>query len=416
MKRNLKILLTVVFVVTACFFAANSTVETQAATRNGWITRGGQTYYYENGKPHKGWLTLNGRKYFFNTRTGVQVKGWIKNSAGRRRYFSKSTGVMYTGWMTSSTGQKRYFDRRTGFMLTGLYKLSNNNYRYFNVSTGFMYTGLVKHGRYYYYFNPRTGYRFQGGMKKIGGRTYYFKSNGRAHTGWLTLKGKKYFFNSRGIMYANTTVMVQGKKYKFASNGAAVEVQDKWTKLLDRYKNNSAVKQLIFVQYEGGTRAKVLMYEKKGGVFKQTLSCQGYVGRNGINKVRAGDAKTPTGTFGFTMAFGRKNNPGAKISYTKLNPYLYWCADKKYYNKLIDVRKNPHSCVGEHLIDYNPQYNYALALDFNKEGIYGKGSAIFFHCAGSYPYTGGCISVSESNMIKIIQKVEKGAKICIYNK
>lgn len=40
MKRNLKILLTVVFVVTACFFAANSTVETQAATRNGWITRG----------------------------------------------------------------------------------------------------------------------------------------------------------------------------------------------------------------------------------------------------------------------------------------------------------------------------------------------------------------------------------------
>lgn len=148
-------------------------------------------------------------------------------------------------------------------MLTGLYKLSNNNYRYFNVSTGFMYTGLVKHGRYYYYFNPRTGYRFQGGMKKIGGRTYYFKSNGRAHTGWLTLKGKKYFFNARGIMYSNTTVMVQGKKYKFASNGVAVEIQDKWTKLLDRYKNNSTVKQLIFVQYEGGTRARILMYEKK---------------------------------------------------------------------------------------------------------------------------------------------------------
>ena len=40
MKRNLKIFLAVVFVVTACFFAANSTVETQAATRNGWITRG----------------------------------------------------------------------------------------------------------------------------------------------------------------------------------------------------------------------------------------------------------------------------------------------------------------------------------------------------------------------------------------
>lgn len=41
MKRNLKIFLTVIFVFAACFFATNSTVETQAATKNGWITRGG---------------------------------------------------------------------------------------------------------------------------------------------------------------------------------------------------------------------------------------------------------------------------------------------------------------------------------------------------------------------------------------
>lgn len=42
MKRNLKIFLTVIFVFAACFFATNSTVETQAATKNGWITRGGK--------------------------------------------------------------------------------------------------------------------------------------------------------------------------------------------------------------------------------------------------------------------------------------------------------------------------------------------------------------------------------------
>ncbi len=416
MKKNIRIFLTIAILSLMSALMMNNTSDTQAATKDGWISIGGKTYYYENGKPHKGWLTLNRKKYFFNTRTGIQVKGWVKNSAGGMRYFDRKTGMMYTGWMTSSTGAKRYFNISTGFMLKGLYKLSNNNYRYFNNSTGFMYVGLVKHGRYYYYFNPRTGYRFQNGMKTVNGKTYYFNRAGQAHTGWLTLNGKKYFFNSKGMMYRNTTVMVQGKKYKFGNDGAAIEIQDKWTKLLAKYQKDSTVKQLIFVQYEGGTRARIQMYEKKNNIFTQTLSCQGYVGRNGIDKVRAGDAKTPTGTFGFLRAFGRKNNPGAKILYTKLNPYLYWCADRQYYNKLVDVRKNPHSCVGEHLIDYNPQYNYALALDFNKNGVYGKGSAIFFHCAGSYPYTGGCISVSETNMIKIIQRVESGAKICIYDK
>lgn len=416
MKKNLKVLLTVVFLSLACFFVIDNTSDTQAAVRNGWVTVSGKTYYYENGKPHKGWLTLNGKKYFFNTNTGIQIKGWLKNSAGGMRFFDRKTGAMYTGWMTSSKGEKRYFNVSTGFMLKGLYRLSNGNYRYFNNSTGYMYVGLVKHGGYYYYFNPRTGYRFQSGMKKVNGRTYYFKNDGRAHTGWLTLNGKKYFFNSKGMMYANTTVLIQGKQYRFGSDGAATEVQDKWSKLLAKYQKDSTVNQLIFVQYEGGTRAWIRMYEKTNGIFRQTLSCQGYVGRNGIDKVQAGDAKTPTGTFGFLRAFGRKDDPGAKITYTKLNQYLYWCGDRQYYNKLVDVRKNPHNCAGEHLIDYNPQYNYALALDFNKECIYGKGSAIFFHCAGSYPYTGGCISVSEANMIKIIQRVDRGAKICIYDK
>lgn len=39
-------------------------------------------------------------------------------------------------------------------------------------------------------------------------RTHVLKNDGRAHTGWLTLNGKKYFFNSKGMMYANTTVLI----------------------------------------------------------------------------------------------------------------------------------------------------------------------------------------------------------------
>ena len=69
---------------------------------------------------------------------------------------------------------------------------------------------------------------------------------------------------------------------------------------------------------------------------------------------------------------------------------------------------------GEHLIDYDPQYNYALALDYNKKCIYLKGSAIFLHCFGNHTYTEGCIAVSEKDMKKILRNTTTHTKICIY--
>ena len=189
-----------------------------------------------------------------------------------------------------------------------------------------------------------------------------------------------------------------------------------WNKLRDQYKNKPRVRQLLFVQYTGGTRAKVLLYDKIGKKWKKVLACPGYVGSNGIGKTREGDATTPTGTFNLTSGFGILPDPGAKMPYLQVDSSHYWCGDELYYNKLIDITHNPHDCRGEHLIDYAPSYNYGMFLDHNKKCIYPKGSAIFLHCSGGYTYTGGCIAVSEPDMIKILQTVEKGAKICIYHK
>ncbi|MDD2957095.1 MAG: Ig-like domain-containing protein [Lachnospiraceae bacterium] len=193
--------------------------------------------------------------------------------------------------------------------------------------------------------------------------------------------------------------------------------ETKWQKLLDQYRNDKKTKQLIFVQYTGGSSADVYLYTKSGTTWKQTLSCSGEVGKNGIDKVREGDKKTPTGTFNLTSAYGIANDPGAKMDYVKINNNLYWCGDELYYNQLVDITKKPHNCYnGEHLIEYTQCYAYGMFLDYNKECIYKKGSAIFLHCKGNSGYTAGCIAVSRSNMIKIIRAAEPGAKICIYPK
>lgn len=191
---------------------------------------------------------------------------------------------------------------------------------------------------------------------------------------------------------------------------------DRWSRLLTKYQKQESVRQLVFVKYTGGSRAQVLLYQKKNGSWKRLLSCTGYVGYNGIGKKKEGDGKTPTGTFNLTASFGIKSNPGAKTDYVKVNSSLYWCGDSRYYNQLVDIRKHPHSCSGEHLIDYVPHYNYGMFTDYNKNNVYGKGSAIFLHCTGSNPYTAGCIAVSQKNMLKIIRAAQPEAKICIYKK
>ena len=363
-----------------------------AAPKEGWVTKQGKTYYYKNGKKHKGELKRNGETYFLDRKTGVLYKGWQKNSKGQKRYYSKKDGAMRRGWSKAS-GKVRYFGR----------------------TNGYMYTGLKKIGGEYYYFNTKNGYRFENGFKTVAGKTYYFQ-DGKAKKGWITKEGKKYYFGKDYVMYKNRTATIAKKKYSFSPSGVAVRVVDRWENLLRKYEKDSSVNQLVFVQYEGGSSARVLLYNKENGKFQKLFSCQGYVGSNGINKVREGDRKTPTGTFGFSKAFGIKKDPGSVIPYIKLNPYLYWCGDPAYYNQLVDVRVQKHSCSGEHLITYRPHYNYSLAIDYNKAGVYKKGAAIFLHCTGYNPYTAGCVAVPEKYMLRILKTVDQNAKICIYPK
>lgn len=188
---------------------------------------------------------------------------------------------------------------------------------------------------------------------------------------------------------------------------------------LDKYISNNTVQQIVLVEQseaavsEGNLFLFIKNSDKK---WELKLQCKAYLGKNGIDKVQEGDKRTPTGDYGMVMAFGIKEDPGSLIPYTKLTETMYLCSDKEYYNQFIDVSKINHTCSGnsEHLIRYVPQYNYALIFDYNKENIYGKGSAIFLHCSGSYPFTLGCIGVTEDNMVKILQTVDKKARICIY--
>ena len=197
----------------------------------------------------------------------------------------------------------------------------------------------------------------------------------------------------------------------------------KWKQLKRKYAEKKNTNRLIFVKYEGGTNATLYMFRKKTRrnkthYWKKILKCKAYVGLNGLGKQREGDVKTPRGTFRLTEGFGIKENPGLKgLKYTKLNRYLYWSGERSTYNTMVDSRVLGHApSNSEHLLYCNPEYNYALNINYNRKHIYKKGSGIFLHCMGAKTYTHGCVAVSEINMIRIMQNTTSKTRICIYEK
>ena len=103
------------------------------------------------------------------------------------------------------------------------------------------------------------------------------------------------------------------------------------------------------------------------------------------------------------------------MAYLQVTENHYWGGSPdKYYNTMVDISESPDyiAGTGEHIIDYGSVYNYCVAIDYNPEGVVGKGSAIFLHCQGKGT-TAGCISIPESNMVYLLQHLRSDAKIII---
>ena len=307
-----------------------------AATKTGFVTQNGKTYYInKDGSRQKGWLELKGKKYYFDKKTGVQLKGWVKDSKGKViRYFTKGTGCMATGFLTDAKGnvrhfdettglmtrgwltdaqknkyyfysssgvmakgwvenkkkQKRYFSQTTGRMCTGWLKSSTDKYRYFEPSDGIMYVGFEKIDSDYYYFSKSNGVRYQKGFGTVGGKKYYFSpSDGKAHVGWLTLDGKKYYFNVSGVMLSDTVASVDGITYKFDSEGVASEtssedykVEGNYVKVYDAKNSKYYYMEKQFLEHPGIADGKVSDLDLLAAVCDAEAGDQGVVGMEAV--------------------------------------------------------------------------------------------------------------------------------------
>lgn len=120
------------------------------------------------------WGTVKDRVMYFDKK-GRQVKDrWIYT--GRKYYYINDAGYRATGWkVDDETGQRYYLDNTTGEMKTG--------------------------------------------MMNLNGSWYYLGTNGVMHTGWLWLNNNWYYFTENGEMITNQNMVIDGKEYRFATDG-----------------------------------------------------------------------------------------------------------------------------------------------------------------------------------------------------
>jgi L,D-peptidoglycan transpeptidase YkuD (ErfK/YbiS/YcfS/YnhG family) len=91
----------------------------------------------------------------------------------------------------------------------------------------------------------------------------------------------------------------------------------------------------------------------------------------------------------------------------------YWVYDPRdptTYNRLVIGRTTAtkwRSSYAEHLVEYRMQYQHAIVIDYNHAASQGipdtrAGGGIFLHAFGPGA-TRGCVSVAQSQMVRILR-------------
>jgi len=122
-----------------------------------------------------------------------------------------------------------------------------------------------------------------------------------------------------------------------------------------------------------------------------------------------GHALTPQGSYGFQFMFGVNANPGVHFAWRHAYRYDYWDDDphSARYNLWTDIRHHSAGADPEPMHNV-PVYRYAAVIAYNRARTRGAGSAIFLH-VGDGQATGGCVSLPQADLLKIIRWLSPGS-------
>ena len=173
-----------------------------------------------------------GNELLFKSRTEshtpIDLSGATWKKVGNHLRLQSSNGKYKTGFVKHNN--KLYYFNSKGNLVTGFFTAKGKKYYASYVKgekgKGEILTGLVKIGNYYYYLNPSsTPYKgvIATGFRTISGRRYYFNSAGHMSMGWFSFGNDTYYAscNKKKHLGALLTGVqkIGSKYYKLDANG-----------------------------------------------------------------------------------------------------------------------------------------------------------------------------------------------------
>lgn len=138
------------------------------------------------------------------------------------------------------------------------------------------------------------------------------------------------------------------------------------------------------------------------------------IGKNGLKKNKIeGDKSTPKGIFSLGKLYYRSDRvpkPESNLTTKKITKNLGWCdiSNNKYYNQEVSSLKNVNK---ENFFRKDNKYDYLIIINYNKNKIKNKGSAIFIHLTRDYKATNGCVAVNENDFLILAKLINKKTHI-----
>jgi L,D-peptidoglycan transpeptidase YkuD (ErfK/YbiS/YcfS/YnhG family) len=206
-----------------------------------------------------------------------------------------------------------------------------------------------------------------------------------------------------------------------ASSATAPAAAANWIRLDGvTVKLRPATRQVVTVNHTRGTYARVVLWRRLDGTWREVARTTGRTGYGGLvpgGDRRQGTGTTPLGTFKLLSSFGthaRSRNWG--LAHRRIRSGDYWVQDNRsrYYNRYRNKAQGgfrwrlPSSDYNssERLSDYGRQYEFSLVTGFNyADQVRHRGSGIFLHVNGRGA-TAGCVSTPRRFMVKLMNRLE----------
>lgn len=219
---------------------AHGTAEAAADTsENGWHTDANGTYYLKNGKRVRGWKTIGGKRYYFKKKNGCRAVGTFKIDG--KCYLFRPEGAKNSGALCRGVSGLVHFScdpdtfyylnaGKNGTVATGRW-LTVRGGKYYANSKGQIRLGTIRlNGRLYHITSK--GRMISYGRSSYDGHYYYAGTDGVLKAGRQKISGRLYYFNTKTGIRAEGLTLKLGKYHVYfkKKDGAA---KAGWLKLSD---------------------------------------------------------------------------------------------------------------------------------------------------------------------------------------